>query len=169
VTGEKTEGVLLDIYKKTPIAVRSAEHILLNRLGGRLSSRGLIDKTTNDVFGDTIDKAVAKMIEFPRVVLGAPSGDGLPPRAILVESEGPTYKAKSAPRCDYFGPSVREVRNWLFVGAHYRYCDAGVKTYWLKKTEFGNLYITVRSKQAAETEGFWEKIANQGVTLPPPP
>lgn len=91
------------------------------------------------------------------------------PDAVFVESEGPSYKAKSAPRCDYFGESVREVRNWLWAGAHLRYCDAGAKTYWLKKTESGNLYTSVRTKQAAETEGFWEKIANQGVTLPPPP
>lgn len=106
--GEDEEGVLLDIYSKVPIAVMSAEHILLNCLGGRLSSRNLIDKTTNDVFGDTIDKAVAKMIEFPRVVLGAMSGDGVAPRALtgLETKSGEPIKLLSGGKPELAHPKI---------------------------------------------------------------
>lgn len=69
----------MDIYTKLPITTRSEEHILLNCLGGRLRSSELIDKTTNDTFGQTIDAALSRMVAFPRVVLGARSGDGVEP------------------------------------------------------------------------------------------
>ena len=51
---------MLDIYTLKPIALPSAEHILQDALGGRLKSRELIDKTTNDFFGGTIDADIAQ-------------------------------------------------------------------------------------------------------------
>lgn len=70
----------LDIYTKRKIVTRSDEHIVLNALGGR-RTHPLIDKTTNDVFGSTIDAALAKSLNALRVLLDAKSGDGRSPPA----------------------------------------------------------------------------------------
>jgi hypothetical protein len=66
----------LDIYKKTPIVMPSEEHILLDSLGGRLVSKALLDKSTNDLFGSSIDAAVANAVGAFRVLLDAKAADG---------------------------------------------------------------------------------------------
>jgi hypothetical protein len=74
--------MLMDIYTGTPIVRTSDEHILLDALGGRLTSDRLIDKTTNDSFGHTIDAALANALVPFRTLLGVRSGDGRPPPAV---------------------------------------------------------------------------------------
>ena len=71
----------LDIYTRKPIVTPSDEHIILNALGGR-RTHPLIDKVTNDVFGSTIDAALASTVNVIRVLLDAKSGDGDSPPAV---------------------------------------------------------------------------------------
>lgn len=66
----------LDIYKKTPIVIPSDEHVVLDSLGGRLVSKSLLDKSTNDRFGSTIDAAVADVLLPVRALLDAKAADG---------------------------------------------------------------------------------------------
>jgi hypothetical protein len=68
--------VPVDIYKKTPIITPSDEHVLLDALGGRLISPHILDKTTNDRFGSTIDAALANALLPIRALLDAKAGDG---------------------------------------------------------------------------------------------
>lgn len=68
-----------DVYKKTPIETISEEHILLDSLGGRLGSKALLDKSTNDRFGATIDIALADCLLPIRVLLDAKAADGRSP------------------------------------------------------------------------------------------
>jgi len=75
------DAMHLDIYKKTRIVTPSAEHILLDSLGGRLTSTHLLDKSTNDRFGSTIDRALADLMLPFRVLLDAKAGDGRDARA----------------------------------------------------------------------------------------
>ncbi len=65
--------VPLDIYKKRPITTDSQEHIIPNFLGGCLQPSGLIDKTTNDEFGSSIDAALNRALLPFRVFLDARS------------------------------------------------------------------------------------------------
>ena len=71
----------LDIYTKRVMLVPSDEHIVLNALGGR-RKHSLIDKTTNDILGSTIDAALATTLHVIRVLLDATSGDGESPPPI---------------------------------------------------------------------------------------
>jgi hypothetical protein len=54
----------------------SEEHIVLDSLGGRLVSPDLLDKTTNDRFGSTVDAALADVLLPIRVMLDAKAADG---------------------------------------------------------------------------------------------
>lgn len=55
------------------------EHILLNVLGGRMTSRSLICSDCNNRFGSSIDAAVANQVGVFRSLLQLPTGDGKPP------------------------------------------------------------------------------------------
>lgn len=66
----------IDIYKKTLIVAQSDEHIMLNALGGRLVAPDILDRTTNNQFGATIDAVLANTLLFFRNALDAQSGDG---------------------------------------------------------------------------------------------
>lgn len=63
----------IDIYTRAPISRRSSEHVLPNFLGGALEVRDLIDKSTNDRFGATIDAALDKATLPFRNILNARS------------------------------------------------------------------------------------------------
>lgn len=65
-----------DIYTKEEINIPSSEHIWLNALGGKLESKDLIDKTTNDLLGKTIDSELVKFFDFFRTMLNHQKGDG---------------------------------------------------------------------------------------------
>src|SRR5687767_1904233 len=81
-------SVSVDIYTLRPVNQASEEHIILNSLGGKLTAP-LIDKLTNDLFGQTIDAALAADLNLLRVLLGAKSGDGRDParhRGMVTES-----------------------------------------------------------------------------------
>lgn len=82
-----------DIYTKQRIVVPSDEHVLPNALGGRLISKRLIDKTTNERFGSSIDAALARDLLLVRVLLGALSGDKKLPPALrgAVGPDGAKY------------------------------------------------------------------------------
>jgi hypothetical protein len=56
------------------------EHILLNALGGRKTTRSVDCSVCNNYFGSTIDKAITDQVEVLRNMLGMPSGAGkIPP------------------------------------------------------------------------------------------
>ncbi len=77
-----------DIYTGKEIIHHSSEHVLLNALGGKLQTTGIIDKNTNDLFGQTIDNELLKLIEPFRVILNIRKGDGgNPPSLRGVTSE----------------------------------------------------------------------------------
>jgi hypothetical protein len=84
----------LDVFTGRAIAVDSEEHVLPSFLGGRLRVRGLIDKATNDVFGSSVDAALAEALQVFRVSMDARShrGDRPPPPMKGVEgSDGAKY------------------------------------------------------------------------------
>jgi hypothetical protein len=82
-----------DIYTLKPILVSSEEHVIQDALGGRLESGELIDKSTNDLFGSTIDADLVNGLQIVRVLLDAKSGDGRSPPAIrgLASDDGNEY------------------------------------------------------------------------------
>jgi hypothetical protein len=98
-----------DIYTRQPIFTPSDEHIVLNALGGRLVGRNLIDKTTNDKFGDSIDAALANDLLPLRVLLNVRSGDGaLPPKLRgAVGPDGATYNLLPGGEPEMGKPSVQ--------------------------------------------------------------
>jgi hypothetical protein len=55
------------------------EHILLNALGGRKTSRGLVCDHHNGDFGSSIDKALTDQLSIVRNMLRLESGSGKPP------------------------------------------------------------------------------------------
>jgi hypothetical protein len=55
------------------------EHILLNGLGGRKTTKRVTCTTCNQTFGDTIDKEMVESVEAIRNMLQLPSGSGSPP------------------------------------------------------------------------------------------
>lgn len=55
------------------------EHILLNALGGRKTTRRVICSTCNNDFGGTIDDALTEQVEVLRNLLQFESGTGKPP------------------------------------------------------------------------------------------
>lgn len=68
-----------DIYfTDREIQHATAEHILLNGLGGRWQVPGLIDRETNSWFGRTIDAALHEGLLVFRTLLGTLSGNGNP-------------------------------------------------------------------------------------------
>jgi hypothetical protein len=60
-------------------AITKPEHILLNGLGGRKSSRNLICDEHNGTFGSTIDKTLLDQVPVIRNMLQLESGRGKPP------------------------------------------------------------------------------------------
>ncbi|MBX3214325.1 MAG: hypothetical protein KF850_19985 [Labilithrix sp.] len=98
-----------DIYTGRSIVTPSDEHVLLNALGGRLVGRDLIDKTTNDKFGDSIDAALANDLLPLRVLLNVRSGDGTPPPKLrgAVGPDGATYNLLPGGEPEMGKPSVR--------------------------------------------------------------
>lgn len=84
---------MLDVYTKKPIVTLSDEHVLLNALGGRKVARDLIDKTTNDIFGHTIDAALADAVLPVRVLMDAKAADGTAAPALrgMQTAEGERY------------------------------------------------------------------------------
>jgi hypothetical protein len=78
-----------DIFDLREIVQRSEEHVLLSAFGGKLVSSDLIDKRTNDLFGRSIDAALARSLQTVRVILDARSGDGKsPPKVRGVAADG---------------------------------------------------------------------------------
>lgn len=80
-----------DVYTLQEISNRSKEHIIPNHLGGRRTSNTIIDKSTNDHFGSTMDAELGRAINWIRILLDARSGDGTPPPPLSVESGAETY------------------------------------------------------------------------------
>lgn len=85
-----------DIYTRAPIQTRSEEHVLQAALGGRLVSKELIDKSTNDRFGHTIDAALERTFRHLRLMMGVESAGGRPPtEAIVAGEDGHRYRIGS--------------------------------------------------------------------------
>ena len=72
----------LDIFTKKLISVPTEEHVLPNSLGGRLKVLGLIDQSTNSLYGATIDAALSWAVAPVRVLLNLLSSDGHQPAPI---------------------------------------------------------------------------------------
>ena len=64
----------------------SPEHILLNALGGRATTRRVNCTPCNNLFGSTIDKAFASQIEPLRTLLNLKSGSNKPPASLRYKS-----------------------------------------------------------------------------------
>lgn len=64
-----------------------SEHILLDALGGRKTTRKAICSDCNNGFGNTIDKAVADQVSQFRNLLGLKAGTGDLPPSIRTENE----------------------------------------------------------------------------------
>lgn len=58
------------------------EHILQSALGGRKTSQRLICSAHNELFGATMDRAVAEQVRFIRNFAQFPSGTGQPPPSL---------------------------------------------------------------------------------------
>jgi hypothetical protein len=71
-----------DLHSKT-----RPEHILLNALGGRKTSRRIVCSGCNEYFGSTIDKDLAESVSGLRNVLQHTSGSGNPPPSRSYESQ----------------------------------------------------------------------------------
>lgn len=70
----------------------SPEHILLDALGGRATTRRVICTSCNNHFGSTIDKAFAKQIESTRTLLNLQSGSKkTPPNQRFKSATGDAY------------------------------------------------------------------------------
>ncbi|HEY0468947.1 MAG TPA: hypothetical protein VGC79_32365 [Polyangiaceae bacterium] len=84
---------MLDIYTKRHISTISEEHVFPRSLGGRLSSTRLIDKSTNDRLGHSIDARLEEGLRAARVMVDARNTDGEPARALsaVAGSDGNTY------------------------------------------------------------------------------
>lgn len=97
-----------DIYKKTPIVTRSDEHILLNALGGRRTSSAILDKTTNEQFGSSIDAALANVLLIFRGFLDARSGEGRqsPPIRGMTTADGQKYNMLPGGKPELAHPKV---------------------------------------------------------------
>lgn len=98
----------IDIYKKTPIVTQSNEHILLNALGGKLTSPAILDKTTNDEFGSSIDAALANVLLLFRGFLDARSGEGrqAPPIRGMTTSDGQKYNVLPGGKPELAHPKI---------------------------------------------------------------
>ncbi len=69
------------------------EHILLNALGGRLTTRNVICAACNHEFGVGPDQDLADSVAFIRNICGLKAGDGHPPPPLNgFESEGITFR-----------------------------------------------------------------------------
>lgn len=71
-----------DLHSKT-----RPEHILLNALGGRKTSRRIVCSGCNEYFGSTIDKDLAESVGGLRNMLHHTSGSGKPPPSRSYESQ----------------------------------------------------------------------------------
>lgn len=63
------------------------EHIWLNSLGGRATTRGVICSECNNAFGSTIDAVLASQVQDLRTFLNLPSGDKRSPPPLQVALE----------------------------------------------------------------------------------
>lgn len=63
----------IDVYTRQPIAKPSEEHVVHNFLGGRLKSRTILDKSTNERFGQGIDAHLYRAWQPILVMLDARS------------------------------------------------------------------------------------------------
>lgn len=63
-------------------AATKPEHIILNALGGRKTTKTVICSDCNNQFGSKIDSELAKSVEFIRLALQQRSGSGKPPPSI---------------------------------------------------------------------------------------
>lgn len=71
------------------------EHILLNALGGRMTTKRVVCSRCNGTFGSTIDNAVTDQVEVLRNMLGLGSGSGkLPPMLRKVKAGDDTINLK---------------------------------------------------------------------------
>lgn len=84
---------MIDIFTLERIVTATEEHILPRCLGGRLAKVGLIDKTTNDETGHMIDAKLDEALRSIRVITGAMSSDGKPPRSLtsVMGDDGKPY------------------------------------------------------------------------------
>lgn len=84
---------MIDIFTLERIVTATEEHILPRCLGGRLAKVGLIDKTTNDETGHMIDAKLDEALRSIRVITGAMSSDGQPPRSLasVIGDDGKQY------------------------------------------------------------------------------
>lgn len=70
----------LCIFCDNEVTVRTKpEHVLMNALGGRKTTTGVICSTCNERFGSTIDAALAEQVAILRNLLQLESGSGRPP------------------------------------------------------------------------------------------
>lgn len=103
---------MLDIYTKKEIETVSSEHILLNVLGGTLESKNLIDKKTNDKFGQDIDAAISNFFHPIRTILNLHNGDQKPPavfRKVICKDDENTYNIKPGGELELSAPSIRKL------------------------------------------------------------
>ena len=94
----KDDGsVSTDVYTRRSIETASDEHVVPNFLGGRLLAARIIDRTTNNQFGDGIDAALGEGLRALRVLLGALSAEGEHPRSLypVLGADGKTYTVES--------------------------------------------------------------------------
>lgn len=64
------------IYCGASLEIPSKEHVLLNALGGRKTTRTICCRTCNNTFGSAIDRELALQLQFMNNQLGAKTGDG---------------------------------------------------------------------------------------------
>lgn len=77
-----------DLYFGSPIATHTWEHVLQDSLGGVFEVVGLIDRTTNNKLGGTLDKSLTDSFGWVRAMIGLPNARREP---IRVESSAGGY------------------------------------------------------------------------------
>ena len=89
----------IDIYTKKQITTYSREHVIPDFLGGNLSSRDLMDRTTNSEFGIGIDAALSRALQPFRVLIDARSQTKAtreaPPIRGVEDADGEQYTVKA--------------------------------------------------------------------------
>jgi hypothetical protein len=93
------------IFCKSTLAHNAKpEHILLDALGGRKTSRRIVCTACNEKFGSGIDKELAESVGFIRNNMGFQSGSGNPAPSYSYNSKNGMVKAKSDGR---LSPSIK--------------------------------------------------------------
>ena len=108
-TGRGGDGMRDIYFPEREIKEPTAEHVLPNGLGGRWKVPGLIDRTTNSGFGETIDAALQRGLASFRTLLGAVSGDKRPPPMLRNQSadDGNRYDVLPEGELALANPSFR--------------------------------------------------------------